>query len=116
MKKIRLKYPVYDFNLDEIIFEVGSHLSHDHEPEPVEAKRKEKSVKPSAPPSQAQRKQREGFKLAEAYAREVLSIPLLRARYEKMGERQGKSPKRAAMADYLRGNDLLSKKDTFSKS
>lgn len=104
MRKIRLKYPVYDFNLDEIISEVGLHISHEVDLEPVEAKRK--SGKPSEPPSLAKLTKHESYRLAEAYAREALSIPLLRARYKEMGERQGKSPEKAAIADYLRGTNL----------
>ena len=106
MRKIRLKYPIYDFNLDEIISEVGPHISHEEELEPVGPKRK--FVKPSVPPSLAQLKKRESYRLAQAYAREALSIPLLRARYEEMGEREGKSPEGAAIADYLKGKNLLS--------
>ena len=98
MKKVKLKYSIYEFN--ETVCEVDLHLSHQYKPDKV----KRTVSKPGAAPSEAQLKRRERFKRAEAYAREALSIPLLRARYEELGEIEGKSPEGAAMADFLRGN------------
>jgi len=102
VKKVKLKYSIYEFN--ETVCEVDLHLSHQYEPDNV----KRTVRKPAAAPSKAQLKRGERFKRAEAYARDVLAIPLLHARYRKLAELEGKSPREAAMADFLKGNGLLS--------
>ena len=60
--------------------------------------------------SEAQRAQRQRFKLANAYAKAALAEPKLRARYEKKAARQHKRARDVAMSDYFKGKDLLSKK------
>jgi hypothetical protein len=59
--------------------------------------------------SEAQKANRERFKLANAYAKAALAEPKLRARYEKRAERQHKRAWDVAMSDYFEGKDLLSK-------
>src|ERR1044071_7816303 len=60
--------------------------------------------------SEAQKAQRERFKLANAYAKAALADPELRAIYEKLAEEKGNGPFAAAKADYFQGNDRLAKK------
>ena len=61
-----------------------------------------------AKPSEAQRLQRERFKVANAYARAALADPALRATYEAIAEESGTSAYSTARDDYFRGNGLLS--------
>ena len=66
--------------------------------------------KSSAPPSEAQKAQRERLKLANAYATLALADTDLRAIYEEMAAQEGKDAHAMARTDYLRGNDLFSRK------
>ena len=63
-----------------------------------------------AEPSPAQKAQRERFKQASQYARAALADPNMRALYEEMAAKQGKSVFAAARADYFIKKDLLSEK------
>jgi hypothetical protein len=60
-------------------------------------------------PSQAQKAQRERFKLAVAYARAALADPAVRAVYEQIAANEGKGAFAAAQSDYFNGKDLLSR-------
>jgi hypothetical protein len=65
--------------------------------------------KSNAEPSEAQKVQRERFKLANAYARAALADPAVRAVYEQRAMKEGKSAFAAAQSDYFKGKDLLSR-------
>ena len=60
--------------------------------------------------SEAQKQQRERFKLASAYAKAALADPEVRAIYEKKAAKARKSPWNMARSDYFKGKDLLAKK------
>ena len=60
--------------------------------------------------SPAQKENRGRFKQAIAYARAAMADPDVRAMYEKQAAEQNRKPFRVAVSDYLKGNDLLSKK------
>ena len=97
MKKIKLKYPLIEN--DEPIYEVECSLS-----------RQEELTFPNHPPktSEAQKTQRQSFKLASAYVRAALADPTLRAYYQEIARQQGKRPRAVAWSDYMKGNDRLS--------
>ena len=106
MKKVRLKYSIYEFN--EALSEVDLHLSHQQEPARVKLTIKRR--KPSAEPNEAQLNHRQQFKLAVAYAKEALANPELRTLYHEMARQAGKRAYGVAIADFLGGNNRLSKK------
>ena len=60
--------------------------------------------------SKAQKKYRERFKQAIAYAKAAMADPKVRKVYEKMAAKENRQPFRVAVSDYLKGNDLLTKK------
>jgi hypothetical protein len=66
--------------------------------------------KSNAEPSEAQKAQRERFKLANAYARAALADPDVRAIYEERAAEERQSAFALARTDYFNGKDLLSKK------
>lgn len=106
MAKIRLKYAIEEFG--GTLYEVD--LKPSHQEEGILPKRDQQQHKPSGSPSEAQKTQRQHFKEATAYAKVVLADPQMRAQYEEMAKQQGKRPRGAAIADYLKGIDLISKK------
>jgi hypothetical protein len=65
-----------------------------------------------AEPSPAQLKQRQKLQQAQVYARAALQDPELKSHYEqKAVQSRGKSyPYQLAVTDYLRGSDLLQRK------
>lgn len=105
MTKIRLKYSIAEFY--ETLYEVDLKISHQEEP--VGPRRPHKPGR-SGKPSEAQRAHRQHFKLANAYAKAAMADPEVRTQYEAIAQHQGKRPRGAAIADYLAGNDRLSKK------
>ena len=60
--------------------------------------------------SKAQKAHRQRFKKAIAYARAAMSDPKVSKLYEKRAAKENRRPFRVAVSDYLKGNDLLSKK------
>jgi hypothetical protein len=60
--------------------------------------------------SKAQKEHRQRFKKAVTYSRGAMAEPKVRKVYEKRAATQNKRPFRMAISDYLKGNDLLSKK------
>lgn len=103
MTKVRLKYSIEE--IDGTLYEVGLNLSHQEEK--IIKKHPHKS---SGTPSEAQKARRQHFRQAAAYATAALANPAVRAHYVEMAQQQGKRPRGAAIADYLRGNDLLAAK------
>jgi hypothetical protein len=73
--------------------------------EMIVARRPRKST---VEPSAAQLAQRERLKLANQYASDALADPDLRAFYEQIASKEGRSAYEAARSDYYDGNDLLS--------
>lgn len=61
-------------------------------------------------PSEAQKAQRERFKLAVAYARAAMADPAVRVIYEELARKEGLSVFAAAQSDYFKGIDLLARK------
>ena len=59
-------------------------------------------------PSEAQKAQRERFKLAIAYARAAMADPAVRATYEEIAAKEGKGAFAAAQSDYFNNRYLLS--------
>jgi hypothetical protein len=59
--------------------------------------------------SEAQKAQRQRFKLASAYATAAMADSKVRAIYEKKAKKQNKRARDIAFSDYLEGNDLFSK-------
>jgi len=55
--------------------------------------------------SEAQRRHRQEFKAANAYAREAMADPELRARYEEMARKQNKRPYHLAVSDYFKSRE-----------
>lgn len=66
--------------------------------------------KSNARPSEAQKAQRERFKLANAYAKAALANPDVRALYEERAAEERQSAYALARTDYFDGKDFLSKK------
>jgi hypothetical protein len=97
MKKIKLKYPVIEN--DEVLYEVEFRLSL-----------QEELTFPNHPPkaSEAQKTQRQSFRLAAAYVSAALADPELRAYYQEIARQQGKRPRDVAFSDYMKGNDRFS--------
>lgn len=60
--------------------------------------------------SQAQQEHRQRFKRAVAYARAAMADPDVREVYEEMAAKKRKRLFDMAVSDYMKGNDLLSKK------
>jgi hypothetical protein len=75
--------------------------------EAIVARRPKKS---NAEPSEAQKAQRERFKLANAYAKAAMADPDVRAFYEERAAEEGQGAFALARIDYFNGEDLLSKK------
>lgn len=57
--------------------------------------------------TQAQKKQRQRFAEAIAYARQAMDDPKARIHYEKLAKKTGRIPFRLAVSDYFKGIDLL---------
>lgn len=57
--------------------------------------------------SKAQKESRERFKKAVAYAQAAMADPKVRSRYEKKAEKEGRRARDLAIADYLKGKNLL---------
>jgi hypothetical protein len=74
--------------------------------EAIVSRRPQKS---NTAPSEAQKAQRERFKLAIAYARAAMEDPAVRAVYETLAVKEGKGAFAAAQSDYFNGKDLLSR-------
>jgi hypothetical protein len=108
MTKIRLKYAIPE--LGGALYEVKLNLPRQEEATETKRPRKKRPGQPKGKASEAQKAQRGRFKLAMEYARAVMADPNLRAFYEEMAAQQGKRPFALARNDYLKGNDLLSKK------
>ena len=110
MPKIRLKFAIRD--IEGTLYEVNLSRSHQEETSstkhPNASKRRPAASHQEA--SESQKAHRQHFKQAVAYAKAALADPQVRARYEQMAQQQGKGPRGAAVADYLKGNDLLAKK------
>jgi hypothetical protein len=66
--------------------------------------------KSNAEPSEAQKAQRERFKLATAYAKAALTDPDVRAIYEDRAAAEGQSAFALARMDYFKQRDFLPKK------
>ena len=66
--------------------------------------------KSNAEPSEAQKAQRERFKLANAYAKAAMADPDVRALYEARATEEGKGAFALARTDYFNGKDLPSNK------
>ena len=60
--------------------------------------------------SKAQKASRERFAEAIHYARQAMADPIVRAHYEKLGEKANRQPFRVAVSDFLAGKNLLEKK------
>ncbi len=60
--------------------------------------------------SKAQKKHRQRFQEATAYAKAAMADPQVRAIYEKKAAKAHKVPYRLALSDYFKGKDLLAKK------
>ena len=60
--------------------------------------------------SKAQKEHRQRFKKAIAYAKAAMADPKVSKIYEKRAAKENRRPFRVAVSDYLKGNDLLSKK------
>jgi hypothetical protein len=103
MSKVRLKYAITE--IDETLHEVEPRISHQEER--ITTKRPHM---PCGKSSEAQKAHRQLFKQAAAYAKAALADPEVRARYEELARQQGKLPRGTAIADYLKGNDVLSKR------
>jgi len=73
----------------------------------IVARRPKKS---NAEPSEAQKAQRERFKLANTYARAAMADPDVRAIYEERAAEEEQGAFALARMDYFNGEDLLSKK------
>jgi predicted DNA-binding ribbon-helix-helix protein len=58
----------------------------------------------------AQKEHRQRFKEAVAYARADMAEPKVSNIYEKRAAKENRRSFRVAVSDYLKGNDLLSKK------
>jgi hypothetical protein len=59
--------------------------------------------------SKAQQANRERFRQAIAYARQVMADPKIRAQYEKRGKKANRQAFRVAVSDFYEGKDLLEK-------
>ena len=60
--------------------------------------------------SKAQKAYRKRFKQAIAYAQAAMADPKVSKVYEKRAAKENRQPFRMAVSDYLKGNDLLSRK------
>ena len=69
------------------------------------------AIRPKQPkhPSKAQRAHWDRFTEASDYATLALADPALYAHYEAEAQKQDLQPRNVAMADYLKGKNLLSK-------
>lgn len=63
----------------------------------------------SVPPSEAQNAHRQRFKEAAAYARTALADPQVSSLYQQAAAGQNKSAYNLAVADYMKGRNLLAK-------
>jgi len=106
MKKIRLKYAIPE--LGGTLYEVKLNLTRQEDVPETKHPRKKRPGQPPAKATEAQRAQRQHFARVHEYARAALANPALRAYYEELAEKEGRSPYALARADYFKGKDLHS--------
>jgi len=108
MTKIRLKQAITE--LGGTVYEVELKLSRQEEISETKRPRTKRHGQFQGKATEAQRAQRQRFKLAMEYARAALANSDLRVVYEELGAQAGKGAFAAARDDYFKGNDLLSTK------
>lgn len=106
MRKIRLKFPITEF--DGTFYEVRVNVSRQQEEE-TEWKSPDKVRKLNGESSEAQKAWRRHFEDAHAYVAVARANPKIWAFYEAEAEKQNKQPHNLAMSDYLNGKNLWSK-------
>jgi hypothetical protein len=106
MRKIRLKFPITDF--EGTLYEVGVNVQR-HQEEDTDEKPLTKVCTFNAEPGEAEGAWRQHIQEAEAYATAVQAYPQLWASYKARAKKQAMHPRELAISDYLTGKTSLSK-------